>query len=132
MLLLYILLNIAALLLCFYAKKQLDDFLGAHPSIGSQRDISDLKRLARAQMHMALLQLALLGTALIVGLVLIWSGGVKMLLLVLLANGVVFIAARLVKPTEARVQSLQCATPELAEAQRRIVTTWKNKPLPDF
>jgi hypothetical protein len=132
MLLFYGLLIVTALILCFYAKKQMDDFLAAHPSIESQRDISDLQRIARAQMYMALLQIFLLGSALLVGLFLIWKGGVLMLLLVILANGAVFFAARWVKPTEARVQNLPCATPELAQEQRRIVDTWKKKPLPDF
>ncbi|MBN2370757.1 MAG: hypothetical protein JXO72_09725 [Vicinamibacteria bacterium] len=132
MLLLYILLNAAALVHCVCAKKQLDDFLDAHPSIGSQKDISDFRRLARSQMYMALLQIVFLGMSLLIGLALIWTGGIRMLLIVLLANGVVFFAARWIKPTEARVQNLPCLTTDLSQTKQFIVDSWKKKPLPDF
>jgi hypothetical protein len=130
--LLYVAINVVALALCIYAKGKLDEFLGAHPSIMGERDISALKELARGQMYMALAQLVLLLTALVIGLILIFKSGMLLLLLVLLANGAVFAAGKWAKSSEMRVWSLDCATPELGQAHQSIINTWRSKPFPDF
>ncbi len=129
---LYILLNVVALALIYWAKGKLDAFVSAHPSISSQRDLAAFEEVARMNMYLALVQIGLLGGSLLLGLYLIWQEGLLMLLVVLAANGAVFFFARVVKVVEERARGLQCATPDLASAYGKVIETWKKKALPDF
>ena len=107
-------------------------FLRTHPIIENGVDIEDFKRLARVNMYLALIQLAVLGVGIIVSILIIWQYGLFGLVLVLATNSVLIAVGKVGTRVEKAVRSLESATPELAEEHRHVSEVWVKKALPDF
>jgi hypothetical protein len=108
-------------------------FLSKHRTISDERALKDFKSLARWNMYFALVQLGVLVSGSIVGILLIVKYGlIKGLVSVLVANGIVLGLGKVFKSLEDRARSLPAATGELAAEHRRVSETWIRKPLPDF
>ncbi len=114
-----------------WSRSQVVGFLEDTPSIRSGADLERFKELARLEMYLALAMLALLGTGLIIGLVLVREHGVGALLAVILVNGVVFGLGMYHKGVEGRARGLRTAE-GLDTEYRRVCYAWNKKALPDF
>ncbi len=109
----------------------LKSFLAGTPAITSTIDLQNFADLARRHMFQAVLQIALLGSGLLLGIYALASHKVGLLLIIAL-NGLIFVAGSLGKPLEERARSLKVLDPLLEERYRAICTTWAKKPFPDF
>ena len=109
----------------------LKSFLAGTPAITSTIDLQNFAGLVRRHMLQAVLQIALLGAGLILGIHALVNHKAGLLLIIVL-NGIVFVAGTLGKPLEERARSLKVLDPLLEERYKAICTTWVKKPFPDF
>jgi hypothetical protein len=109
----------------------LKSFLAGTPVINSTIDLQNFAAMVRRHMLQAVLQIALLGAGLILGLYLLARHKVGLPQIIVL-NGLIFAAGMLGKPLEERARSLKVLDPLLEERYRAICTTWVKKPFPDF
>ncbi len=109
----------------------LKSFLAGTPAITSTIDLQNYADLARRHMLQAVLQIALLGSSLLLGIYVLASHQAGLLLIVAL-NGLIFVGGSLGKPLEERARSLKVTDPLLEERYQAICTTWVKKPFPDF
>ncbi len=109
----------------------LKSFLSRTSAIASTLDLQNFADLARRHMLQALLQIVLLVSGVLLGIYVLSSGQAG-LLLILVLNGVIWVAGTLGKPVEERARSLKVLDPLLEERYRAICTTWVKKPFPDF
>jgi hypothetical protein len=132
MILLYLFLNAIAIGLTFYAKQQLQSFLRQHPTIADFKSLAAFKALARSNMYLALGQLGLLGSSLVLGLYLLYKSNFLMLPLILCINGLVYFISQNIKTLEENSRNLECATLEITQIYQNVCKTWVKKPFPDF
>lgn len=108
-------------------------FASSHATIADDRALDAFKRVARVNMYLALIQIVVLATGTLVGiLVIVKFGIVKGLPAVLVANGIVLGLGKRFKKFEDRARSLPAGTEELAQEHARVSETWLHKALPDF
>lgn len=107
-------------------------FLKATACITDEQSLSRFKRIARCNMYMALVQIAILVSGVIIGLLLIFRHGLPGLIVVLLTNAVVFVLGKLLSKLETAARSLPAASEYLAQQHRQVSETWVKKALPDF
>lgn len=130
--LLYAVVYVWAIGATFWAGSQVKSFLAATPAIGNHAALERYKELARRNMYLALIQIAVLVAGLILGVVLIFRHGVVGFVAVLVANALLFVVSKQNIGFEKQARALSAATEELAREHRRISDTWVKKPLPDF
>jgi len=122
---------VIAAAMSLWSRSQVVGFLEDTPSIRDGSDLERFKELARLEMYLALAMLALLGTGLIIGLVLVRDHGLGALLAVILVNAVIFGLGMFHKGVEAKARSLRTVD-ALNTEYRRVCYAWNKKALPDF
>jgi len=110
---------------------RLNAFLAATPQIGDEAALERFKALARAQMHLALVMIAVLIMGGAVSFALMRRDGLSGSVLVILINAVAGALGMYHTKVEKRTRSLP-ASPALADTYRRIGEHWVAKALPDF
>jgi len=122
-----------AILVSLWGGFSVRSFLARHSSISDRRALDAFKVLARWNMYLALLQIGVMGTGFVLGVLLILRfGALRGLGAILVANGIVLGLGMVFKPYEVRARSLPAATPELAAEYAHVSETWVHRPLPDF
>jgi len=106
-------------------------FLANTRMISSTMDLDNFKRLVRRQMFQALLQMALLGAGLVLGIYALVKEEAG-LLLILVLNAVIFASGQMGKGFEERARSLKVSDPLLESRYKAVCHTWVHKPFPDF
>ncbi|MCK4506340.1 MAG: hypothetical protein KAW14_12060 [Candidatus Aegiribacteria sp.] len=90
--------------------------------------------MVRKQMYQTLLQLVILGTMTVIGIVGISTGKLNFngTLLFLLLNVINIFAGKWGKVFEKKVKLLKVEDPNLLEEYKSVCRTWGRKPFPDF
>lgn len=127
----YIALYALAIVASFWVINDVSKFLAAHPRIDSTGDMEAFKALARRGMYFALVQIAVLGAGILIGLFYLTRQGCTGLLVLLLANGALLAVGLWGKKVEERVRSIPTAD-ELAAEYEHVCRSWVKKALPDF
>jgi hypothetical protein len=109
----------------------LKSLLSRIPAIASTLDLESFAALVRRHMVQALLQAALLGAGMLLGIYVLASGQAGLLRVIAL-NGVILAAGLLGKPLEERARALRVLDPLLEERYKSICRSWVEKPFPDF
>lgn len=130
--LLYAVVYVWAIGATFWAGGQVKRFLASTPSIGNHAALERFKALARRNMYLALIQIAVLLAGLVLGVILIFRHGLVGFLVVLATNAILFVVSKQNIGFEKRARALSAATEELGREHRRISDAWVKKPLPDF
>jgi hypothetical protein len=110
-------------------------FLRSHPSIATQVDLDDLKRLAKTDMYCALALLALAASVVAVGVIAYRSGDLseyETLGVWLLGSIGAIIAGVLLIMETNKVRSLPVEGEALQAEVTHVLKTWKSKMLPDW
>ena len=122
-----------AVLASLWAGLSIHRFLSKYATISDERALGAFKSVARWNMILALVQIVVLLSGTLTGILLMMRHGlIKGLAAVLVANGVVLGLGKHFKTLEDRARSLPAASDELAAEHRRVSETWVRKPLPDF
>ncbi len=127
----YLLLFVLAIVNFSVAVAKLKSFLAEYSSIRYVGDLSHFKSMVRVQMYSALLQIVILGAALVIGVFGILNGELS-LITVLALNGVIMLLGKLFKGTEEKARLLPVDDKELETDYRDVCRAWKHKPFPDF
>lgn len=106
-------------------------FLARHATIADAGTLEEFKILVRRQMYQALLQMALLFSALGIGLYGMVMGRINLLLVIAL-NGVIIGLSKVFKRDEERARELEAGDARLAAEYRQVCEAWLEKPFPDF
>jgi hypothetical protein len=129
-----LLLNLLGILNGVWGKSRIEAFLAAVPAITIPRELQEFKRMVKQQMYLALVQLFLLGGALLLMIYGILTGRLSLLEVVLLGlvNVFIFLMAYRFKRIEQRAASLAVENPDLLAEYQRVCIVWRRKPLPDW
>lgn len=128
----YIILYVYAVAASIFVVAQTKRFLQTTRSIDDGNTLNRFKSLARVNSWLALVQLVVMLAGMVLGIWLIISQGMKMLLMVLIANGVVFAFGKYLKGFEEQTRSLPSAPGLITDEYRRVCSSWVQKPFPDF
>lgn len=121
-----------AVLNAIWHGNRIKGFLAATTAISDPLALERFKGLARENMYLALLQMVLLSAGILVGLVILNRHGAAGLMVVLMANAVVFGLGKHYGKLEKRARKLPADSEELGQEHRRVSETWVKKALPDF
>lgn len=127
----YILLFVLAVVNFFYGVSKLKSFRSEHTSIRYIGDLESFKSLVRGQMYIALLQILILGAALVLGIYGILKNELS-LMVVLVMNGIIFFLGKSCKKIEEDIRSMPVEDERFQVEFKKISRTWLHKPLPDF
>lgn len=130
--LLYAMIYVWAIGGAFWTGSQVKRFLATTPSITDLAALERFKALARQNMYLALVQIVVLVTGFVLGLILIFRHGLIGFLVVMATNLLVIVISKQNVASEKQARTLSAATEELAREHRRISESWVKKPLPDF
>ncbi|MCD4700743.1 MAG: hypothetical protein K8S24_02695 [Candidatus Aegiribacteria sp.] len=116
------------------AVKGIRGFLSQETSIRTYQSLENFKSFARKQMYQALLQLTILGTMVVIGIVAMFSRKLDFngTLLFLLLNVINVFAGKWGKGFENKARSLKVEDPDLLEEYNSVCRSWFRKPFPDF
>lgn len=128
----FIALYVVAALMMFVGYRDLSAFLSAHAAITDVLAIEAYKGVVRRNMQMALVSMMLLVSGFFVGLAVLWSFGMRGLVLVIGTNLVTWTLGQILRRLEVRARSLPAVTPELAEMHASVSAAWMRRALPDF
>lgn len=114
--------------------KGIRSFLSQDSSIRTYQSLQNFKIMVRKQMYQALLQLIILGTMTVIGIVGIFTGKLNFngTLLFLLLNVINIFAGKWGKGFEKKVRSLKVEDQNLLDEYKTVCRTWFRKPFPDF
>ena len=114
--------------------KGINSFLSQDSSIRTYQNLENFKNMVRKQMYQALLQLAILGTMTVIGIIGISTGKLNFngTLLFLLLNVINIFAGKWGKGFEKKAKSLKVEDPNLLDEYKLVCRTWGRKPFPDF
>lgn len=129
---LYALVYLWAIGVAIWAGSRVKGFLATTPSIADRSSLERYKDLARSNMYVALIQIAVLLVGLVLGLILMFRYGLVGFLVVLATNAILLVVSKQNMGSEKQARALSAASEELAREHRRISETWVKKPLPDF
>ncbi len=104
------------------------------PRISTRRDLDAFGRMAKRQMYAALAQIVILGLPVVLYVVGLLNGTLRNddFLYVVVPGSIVFVAARLLKGWERRVQSLPVDDGGLERERDAMVRVWMHRPFPDW
>lgn len=129
-----LLLNILGVLNGWWGKGRIETFLAGVPAITTSRELNQFKQMVKEQMYLALVQLLLLGGALVLMIYGILAERLDFLhiVILILVNTFIFLMARRFKHIEQRAASLPVEDQMLEAEYQRICLTWRRKPFPDW
>jgi len=109
-------------------------FLQDTPRIETTADLDRLRSVVKVQMYAALAMIAVLGAPIVIYIIGVFRGPLRVgdFVYPLVVNLLVIVAGRSNRRVERRVQSLQCADPDLKAEYDSIVCAWERKALPDW
>jgi len=116
----------------FWSLAQLRRFLAQTPSIADEICLQRYKDLVRTQMYLALVVVAMLGSGIVIGAILIRRYGRAGFAVVIATNVWILALAMYHRSWELRARRLEVASEGLALEYRRVSDVWVKKPLPDF
>jgi len=114
------------------SRRDLEAFLGVHPSMQDAQCLTEFKRIARWNMRMAACFLALAFVSIAFAIHLAHEFGPAGVALVLAVNVPGYYMAQRMKAIELRARSLDCNDAALRDEYGRIATSWVKKLWPDF
>ncbi len=106
-------------------------FLQGTRAIDTRIDLEKFKDMVRTQMKMALLQIAIQGIMLFVGLYGLIVGKIGLLLIIFL-NGIIIVISLFFKKTEKMAKSMKSQEEEFRKEYNEICIKWDKNPLADF
>lgn len=114
--------------------KGIRSFLSQDSSIRTYQSFESFKSMVRKQMYQALLQVIILGTMCVLGVLGIINGKLNSggTLLFLLLNVINIFAGKWGKGFEKKARSLKVESPNLLDEYKTVCRTWFRKPFPDF
>ncbi|MCD4846953.1 MAG: hypothetical protein K8R76_02035 [Candidatus Aegiribacteria sp.] len=114
--------------------KGIRSFLSQDSSIRTYQNLENFKSMVRKQMYQALLQLVILGTMTVIGIVGMLVGKLNFsgTLLFLTLNVINIFAGKWGKGFEKKARSLKVESPNLLDEYKSVCRTWFRKPFPDF
>ena len=114
--------------------KGINSFLSQDSSIRTYQSLENFKSMVRKQMYQALLQLAILGTMTVIGIIGISTGKLNFngTLLFLTLNVINIFAGKWGKRFEKKVKSLKVEDPNLLAEYKSVCRSWFRKPFPAF
>ena len=127
----YLALYALAIVGSLWVANDVSKFLAAHPRLDSSADLDAFKELARRNMYLALVQIAVLGAGILIGLIYLTREGCTGLLVLLLANGALLAVGLRGRKLEKQVQAIPTAD-ELVAEYKQVCQSWMKKALPDF
>ena len=109
-------------------------FIETYSSIDSWPTFNKFKEMVRLQMYQALVQIAVLGPMLIIGIWGTYRGTISgaNFAIWLMLNGGILGVGLIAKKYEESVRSLRVLDPNLEEQYRKVCHSWLHKPFPDF
>ncbi len=109
-------------------------FLSQETSITTDQSLQSFKSMVRKQMYQAVLQLLILGTMCVLGILGIINGRLSFtgFVLFLLLNVINIFAGKWAKSIEKKTRSLKVEDQNLLVEYKSICRTWVRKPFPDF
>jgi hypothetical protein len=109
-------------------------FLNSHPSISSERDFDELKRVVKTNMYLALCLITIVVLMVILGGIGIWSGFVKWweLIGLLIIGPICSVGGVLVTAVEKQVKRIPLEDESLREDFDHVVQRWTSSALPDW
>jgi hypothetical protein len=132
LLLIFVAIYVVAATLSVWAGSLVRRFLRENSSIADVATLERFKALARQNMRFALLQIALLSTGIILGILLLFRHGLLALIPIVITNVLLTVLAKSLGPSEKAARSLPAATPDLLEQCQRVSQSWVSRALPDF
>ena len=127
----YLFLQIALFLLSLGGYFQVKRFLNQHDTISNGSHLNNFKSLARVNMYIALVYLALGLPAILMSIYLGFAYGLLGIVAVAALNLPHFLFGKYLKSLEEKARHLQC-THELSDEFRAVGETWFKKALPNF
>jgi len=115
----------------FVGGRQVSRFLVRCPFIASQEELAEFKVLARSNMYLALIQIAMLTINGLSGLMVMLNGGVAEFVTVIGMSVAFVYYSRSIKIQEETVRSLN-VSPDLEAEYKRVCERWINDPFPSF
>ncbi len=114
--------------------KGIKDFLSQDSSIRTYQSLESFKNMVRKQMYQALLQLIILGTMTVIGIVGMLTGKLNFngILLFLLLNVINIFAGKWGKGFENKARLLKVEDPKFLTEYKSICRTWFRKMFPDY
>jgi hypothetical protein len=131
MIYIYVMLQIALILLSIGGYFQVKTFLGQYSSVSDPIQLSAFKSLVRANMYIALVYLVLGIPTILLSIYIGFVFGLLGITFVAVVNMPHFLFGRHLRSLEKKARNLQCAA-YLSDDYRRIGETWFKKALPDF
>ncbi len=118
--------------LSIWGANEVNQFLKQNREISDLKVLEKYKSLARRNMYMALLQMFILGTGSIAGLIALARNNGAGFIIMLIGNAIIFALGKSLEVLEKQVRSLPCADDDLAKKYRRISRAWLGQALPNF
>ena len=131
MIYIYVMLQIALILLSVGGYFQVKKFLGQYSSVSDPVQLSAYKSLVRANMYISLVYLVLGIPTILLSIYIGFVFGLVGSAFVVVVNLPHFLFGRHLRTLEEKARHLQCAA-YLSDEYRRIGDTWFKKALPDF
>ena len=117
---------------CVWAIRETSEFLRLHPQMADRRALARFKTVARANMKLALVVMALLATGLVLGVFIVSQHLVLGLIVVVAVNLLSLGVSLYLRQIEKQSQNLPTPDEAIAREYQQVVNSWERKALPDF
>ncbi|MDJ0733278.1 MAG: hypothetical protein QNJ47_04190 [Nostocaceae cyanobacterium] len=114
-----------------HAGNEINNFLKRHQKIIDEQVLEEYKSLVKRNMYMALVQIFVLVSGTIMGLIIMVRNGGAGLIILIIGNLSIIITAEGIRTLETKVRSLPCAE-HLAKQYKRVNRVWVKQAFPHF